>query len=102
MPSIKYPLTVEMEDGTEHKVTADQRDVAEWEIQPFGTSGTELSQRAYTAFRFLAFSALRRKEILAKGTTWAKFNRECIEVGFDNDETEAAVDPTQPDRPADN
>lgn len=98
MPSIKYPLTVEMEDGTDYKVTADQRDVAAWELQPSGTSGLDLHSRAYSAFRFLAWHALNRQEALPKGSTWAKFNRECVEVGFDKTDTEGPVDPTQPDR----
>lgn len=99
MPSIKYRLKAEFEDGTELVVTADQRDVAAWEMQEFGTSGTELGTRAYSAFRWLAWHALRRQELIENKLTWSKFSRECVEVGFQPDEA-SSVDPTQPDRPA--
>jgi hypothetical protein len=80
MPQIQYSLSVEMEDGTTYDAVADQRDVARFEIQPFGTSAGEMTSRIYTSMRFLAWSALDRKGLLPKGMDWSRFDRECIEV----------------------
>lgn len=100
MPSIRYDFKVEFEDGAELPVTADQRDVAAWEIQPFGTSGTELKSRAYTAFRFMAYNALRRQGLVDKAMGWKTFSDQCVEVTFAKvDEDEAAPDPGLPVRP---
>jgi hypothetical protein len=78
MASVRYPMEVEMEDGAKHTVEADQRDVAEWEMQPFGTSGNEMGQRIHLAMRFMAWHCLRRTN--RTKLTWEKFNLECIEV----------------------
>lgn len=102
MSRLTFELRAEMEDGAVHDVVADQRDLAKWEVQPFGTSMEEMKSRLATAMRFLAWSALTRQgDIELK---WVEFDARCIEVG-DIPEAEAsgapdAVDPGKPARSA--
>lgn len=102
MPAVLYHLKAEFEDGLELTVVADQRDVAAWEQQPFGTSGLELSARAYSAFRFMAFNAMRRQGLVDASMTWKGFSATCVQVMIDDDaEAAGAVDPGRPVRPED-
>jgi hypothetical protein len=78
MASIRYSMEAEMEDGTVHQIDADQRDVAAWEIAPFGTSGNEMGQRIHLAMRYMAWHFLKRTK--ATKSTFDKFNEECVEV----------------------
>jgi hypothetical protein len=78
MASIRYSMEAEMEDGTVHTVEADQRDVAAWEIAPFGTSGNEMGARIHLAMRYMAWHCLKRTKVLK--STFDKFNEECVEV----------------------
>lgn len=80
MPKIQYNFSVEMQDGTTYDAVADQRDVARFEIQPFGTSAADMATKLFTSMRFLAWSALDRKGSLPEGMSWDKFERECVEV----------------------
>lgn len=74
----RYPLHVELESGEEWDVTADQRDVARWEIQPFGGAVLEASAKYNTFARFLAWSASTRNETTA--LTWDAFDKAAVEV----------------------
>lgn len=92
MASVKYSMVVEMEDGTTSTVEADQRDVAAWEMQPFGTSGNDMGQRIHLAMRFMAWHCLKRTKQTKHA--WDAFNEQCVEVhdaGGGND----AADPGQ-------
>jgi hypothetical protein len=86
----KYKVT--MDDGTGYEVVADQRDVAKWEIMPFGTSWEMASTRLFTYSRFCAWNASRR----AKRTTetWDDWNEQCKLVEGVDEET--MPDPGQP------
>lgn len=78
MAAIAIELRAEMEDGTVHNVVADQRDVARWEIQDFGTPFSLIDSRIHMAMRWLAWCALRRR-----GETklpWEKFDAQCVEA----------------------
>jgi hypothetical protein len=90
MAVFKTNLTAEMEDGTNHEVVADQRDMAAWEGQDFH------SDKAYTVrVRFLAYNALRRTKVFK--STWQRFNDECVEVRVNTETAGDDVDPTNQD-----
>lgn len=90
MDQTKYKVT--MEDGSTYEVVSDQRDVAKWEVQPFGTPWSEAATRLFTYSRFRAWSAARRAKKYVG--TWEEFGEECVAV--DGVEEEAAPDPGQP------
>jgi hypothetical protein len=73
--------TVEMDDGTTHVVTVDQRDWAQMEAQEFPARAT------MTATRYLVFNAMKREQQLKD--TWEKFNTtSCVSVDLAPDESE--------------
>lgn len=90
MPATKSRLTVELEDGTTWDVTADQRDVAKFELQDFYAP-----DRIRTMVRFIAWNASQRQDLTKLG--WPKFDQVCVDVSGAADE-EPDVDPTQPDQ----
>lgn len=101
MAGIIWHLKAEFEDGTELPVVADQRDAAAWEMQEFGTSGTQLSAKPYLAARWMAWNAMRRQALTK--LAWKAFSDQCVEVVIagDPDEDEPATpDPGNPDRSA--
>jgi hypothetical protein len=98
MPRINTELVAEMADGTTHKVVADQRDFARWEVQPDSDDSN-----FHTKARFLAWSAMTRQGLTT--TPFSRFNLEdCIEVHADDDEPEAegeqGLDPGRPEASA--
>jgi hypothetical protein len=96
MPRISLELVAEMADGKEHKVVADQRDYARWEVQP-----DHDESRYHLKARFLAWSAMTRQGLTS--TPFSRFNAdECIEVHADDDEQnsegeQGCLDPGQPE-----
>jgi hypothetical protein len=99
MPGMSYPHHVLMEDGTEHTVTVDQRDIAAWERQPFGCSFAIARETALVNFmRFTSWSALRRQGMIEKTMGWATFDDACVECVDEETPEEAAKlpDPTEP------
>lgn len=99
MPAaIQLKLHVLMRDGTEYDVIADQADVSEFELMPFGTSyATALQSKLMTLMRFLAWAALFREERIAMD--WPEFRKKLWEVS-DQNLPDDAVDPTNSDQPA--
>jgi hypothetical protein len=95
MPSIDLHMTVRMEDGTEHDVHADQRDIAKWEVQPFAAEG-----RMNVQMRYLAWSALSRAGDYRQ--PWERFNNvDCVEAvdgGGAEDDGEDEQGPRPPER----
>jgi hypothetical protein len=87
--AVLLPLTVELEDGTAWEVTADQRDGAKWEMQPFCAD-----DRPTVRLRFLAFAASARMG--RTSLSWPKFDAVCIAVSVTDREAEP-VDPTPAD-----
>jgi hypothetical protein len=71
-------MAVEMEDGKTWEVTADQRDVARWEIQPFGGPLARMSEKLMTFGRFVAWSASKRQGLT--DLSWEAFDNAAIEV----------------------
>jgi hypothetical protein len=73
----------EMDDGTSHEVTVDQRDFAKWEAQPFADEAL-----IHTRLRFLTFSAMKRAGLTS--AQWPEFNeRLLVDTGIQEDEEEA-------------
>jgi len=91
MPRITLELEVEMSDGAKHRVVADQRDFARWEVQPDADD-----RNIHTRARFLAWSAMTRQGLTT--TPFSRFNLEdCVEVNADDGEDEQGLDPGRKD-----
>lgn len=97
MPLIQFKYKVEMRSGETLDVTAGQRDVLEFERQPFGTSlAAAMRDKLFLLMWFTAWHALRRERKIS--CTWDAFlDTECVEV-VDQvpDEPVSTVDPTSP------
>lgn len=102
MPKISFELDVEMEGGTTYMVVADQRDIARFEVQPFGWPVVRIEENASMAFfRFLAWSAAARQQLTK--LTWPDFDAQCVEAmpaGDAKGESDAADDAADPGQPA--
>ncbi len=103
MAKMIFELAVEMDGQEPFTVVADQRDVAKWEIQPFGWPAVKIEEEASMVFfRFLAWSACVRQQRTQEG--WDAWSAKCVEVLPVDDEESAlpadAEDPGQTDRSA--
>jgi hypothetical protein len=90
-----FDLVITNEDGSTVEVRADQRDVAMWEMQPFGSSAAQaLGNKTFYFTRWLAWHALRR----TKKTTleWSDWNDATPAVEFATDEEGDVPDPGNP------
>lgn len=98
MATMLFELDVELEGGTSYVVVADQRDVARWEIQPFGWPVTQIDEKAsITLFRFLAWSASVRQQRTTEA--WDAWSAKCIEVmPVEDEESELPADAEDPGR----
>jgi hypothetical protein len=83
-------LAVELEDGTTWQVSADQRDLAKWELQPFYDPARLTVRQRYMGY---AASVRAGKTELS----WTRFDAACIEVRGAGDDEPEEVDPTEPD-----
>jgi hypothetical protein len=83
-----------LDDGTEHAVQSDQRDLARWEAQSFAQANNP-----YTYVRFLAWSAMNRQGLYKH--TFERFNeRDCVQVSAPDGEDvegEQGLDPGRSD-----
>jgi hypothetical protein len=102
MASLTFELDVEMDDGATYQVVADQRDIARWEVQPFGWPIVKVEDHASMSFfRFLGWSAMFRQQLTT--LKWEQFNDTCVEVlpaDDDEDGTGVPDDAEDPGRPA--
>lgn len=92
-----HDLTVTYDGGTTDGVTAGQREMAEFETQPFGCSSLEaLQSRPVVYLRFIAWAALKRQDRLPKkGMPYTAWSETVEQVSFaDREETQEAPDPT--------
>jgi len=103
MPGISIPLQVKLDDGTEYKVVVDQRDIAAFELQPFGCSYTQVAaSRIMTFMRWTAWHALRRTGQIDRKTGWATFDEQCEYASDEEPAEEGSEDPTSRDQSAGN
>lgn len=96
MASMLFELTVEMEGEEPYVIVADQRDIARWEVQPFGWPAGQLEEKAgMLFFRFLAWSAsVRQRKVTSSFEQWSDT---CIEVlPVDDEESEIPADAEDP------
>ncbi len=95
-------MIVEMEDGRTFEIVVDQRDVAAFELEPFGSPFTQVAPRVMTFMRWTAWHALvRTKALSPRVYTWPEFNVECVEVRDPEEAVSSEVDPTTPDTSGD-
>ena len=96
MATMLFELDVELEDGTTYTIVADQRDVARFEVQPFGWPVSRIEENASMAFfRFLGWSASvrQRRTTLA----WDAWSDTCLEVmPVADEESELPADAEDP------
>ena len=96
MALMTWDLLAHYEDGTTESVVADQRDVAMWEVQPFGRpAGRALAECSHLLFRWLTWHALHRTK--ATHLRWDDWTATVVEVEI-VDEPEAP-DPGNPAAP---
>jgi hypothetical protein len=102
MSKLLFEFAVEMDDGETFQVVADQRDVARFEVQPFGFPfGMEIEQNmGMNTFRYLAWSAAFRQQLTR--LDWPAFSDRCVEVLPPDDEEASPVpaDASHPGQPA--
>ena len=98
MASMLFELDVELEDGTRYAVVADQRDVARWEVQPFGWPVSQLEEKASMSFfRFLGWAAsVRQQKTTLAWDAWSALAVEVMPV--DEEESELPADAADPGR----
>lgn len=96
MATMIFELAVEMEGEPTYTVVADQRDVARWEIQPFGWPVSRLEENASMVFfRFLGWSASVRMQRTTEG--YDAWSARCVEVmPVDDEESETPADAADP------
>ena len=96
MATMLFQLTVEIEGADPYVIVADQRDVARWEVQPFGWPVSQIAERAgMLFFRYLAWSASTRQGRTKEAfDPWSDL---CIEVlPVDDEESELPDDAADP------
>lgn len=93
-----HDLTVTYDNGKAEDVTAGQREMAEFELQPFGCSSLEaLHTRPVVYLRFIAWAALKRQDRLPKkGMPYSAWGELVESVRFVDADSAEAPDPTQP------
>jgi hypothetical protein len=101
MPKLIFEVGVEMDGAAEpYSVVADQRDIARWEIQPFGCPVDQVESRMLLFLRYLAWSASRRQQLT--DLDWPTFDDQCAEampLGDDEDGAGTPADAEDPGRP---
>lgn len=81
-----------LEGGRELVAYSDQRDIAAWEMEPFGCGFFEIPKKAFSFARYVAWRGSRRAKDHAY--TWAEWGEQCISV--EELEDEAPADPGNP------
>ena len=98
MPTLTFPLHVELEDGDTFDVVADQRDCVRWERHPDGGAMTDDS-KYMQMMRFLAWSVMQRTGLT--DLKWPQFDKQLVEAApVDGEEAGVPADAEDPGRPA--
>lgn len=80
-------------DGATWEVEADQRDLAAFELEPFGVPFYALGTRPFTAARWMAWHAGVRAKLTP--LSWDEFCTACVEVEDITPEDVTEPDPTR-------
>lgn len=98
MASMLFEIAVELEGGETYVVVADQRDIARWEVQPFGCPFSEFESRSMAFMRFLAWSAATRQQLTT--LPWVEYDERLIEaIPVPDEESAVANDAEDPGQP---
>jgi hypothetical protein len=104
----KFEFLVTMGNGQTKEVTAGQRELADWEREPFGCAGTHgYAKSPITFVRYLAYAALRRQRRLQMDQNgqppsfeaWSEMVEDVEDKPDPEPETSDGLDPTAPDGP---
>lgn len=100
MVAQRYEFTVELDGDEPFVVVADQRDLARWEVQPFGCATTKATETSPVLWvRYLAWSASTRQGDTT--LSWDAWQQVCVDVAEVEQPEDAVgdegVDPGQPD-----
>jgi hypothetical protein len=94
-----FPLKVTLDDGQVVDVVAGQRDIAEWEVQPFGCSGLKAMDVKPVAYlRFIAWAAQRRAGVTKDPYPKWSDGVDRVDFADDAEEPDGRPDPTNPRR----
>jgi hypothetical protein len=93
MAALQYHLIVKLEDAEPYEITADQRDIAAWELEPFGCAVAMSATRIYSFTRYLAWHASRR--INKTKLEFRKWSDLCVNVDSADAEDDDSGDPGQ-------
>lgn len=97
MSGLRFKIHVEPEVGDPFDVMTDQRDVAAWELEPFGGPIVEYRAKVYTFCRFVAWHALKRQgKTKMAFRNWSDTIVDCLE----RDDVEGADEQQDPGTPA--
>jgi len=89
----QFSHRVRMADGSEFVAKSDQRDIAKWELEPFGCGFFEVWTKApFTFARYLAWSGSRRAKQHA--LSWTEWGDQCVDV--EEEEDQQPADPGNP------
>lgn len=97
---MRLNLTVKYDDGRTADVTPGQREMADWEGQPFGCSSLDAFHlKPVSYFRYIAWAFLKRTGGLRE--SFAKWSEAVDSVEFTEgkEEPDGRPDPTNPRRP---
>jgi hypothetical protein len=95
MAGLTYHLSAELEGEEPYEITADQRDIAAWELEPFGCAVALSGHKIYSFTRYLAWHASKR--INKTKLSWQKWSDVCVNVtSLDLEEGDESGDPGQP------
>jgi len=94
MPAVQIRISVELEGEEPYAVTADQRDLARYEVWDGFAP-----ERKHTTTRYIAWAASKRQGLTK--LSWPAFDAQLIEAN-DRDEEGAELDPTKPGQSGEN
>ncbi|HYH31092.1 MAG TPA: hypothetical protein VD903_11955 [Pseudonocardia sp.] len=95
MTAVKGKFSARFEDGTVlSDIESDQRDLAAFELQPFGAPFHEMHKVIFTSMRWLAWHAAKRAGLTK--LAWEKWDATCVEVtDLESEVPDDAADPGQ-------
>ena len=95
MAGLTYNLIVQLEGEPDpYTIVADQRDIAAWELEPFGCAVALSAHKIYSFTRYLAWHASKR--INKTKLAWSKWSDVCVDVTSADVEDDESGDPGRP------
>lgn len=94
MSATTFGYIVTMESGETFEVVGDQRDIAAFELEPFGLPFYQVGVKPFTFARYLAWRSGKRARLHA--LSWEEFSDQCISVESTDEGDAESEDPGQP------